>query len=188
MYNITSGAELPEALQSIYTTRFFSDLYSPSIDAVNITMAAYAEVTLTFRTIFEERYEGDYFDFGFGLDIQKLESDSTQLDAALEIANTSLLARIDLLNSHSRSVTQEGDSLVATWSISDWEWGGESTYSGIQTTGDVFGDYLGVQLWQWEYMPPTFVLGGQSLFLVITVIAIVTSLAALSRWGQVAAR
>lgn len=154
MYNIATGAELPEVLQSIYTTRFFSELYFPSIDAVNITMAAHAEVTLNFRTIFEEKCSADYFDFRFGLDIQKLESDSTQLDAAFEIVNTSLLARTDLLNSHSRNTTQSGDSLVATWALSDWEWGGAATYPGMQISGDVFGDYLGVQLWQWEYMPP----------------------------------
>jgi hypothetical protein len=182
-YNISTRAELPEVLQSIYLTSFFSASYFPSIDVVNITMAASAELTLTFRTILEERCIGNFFDFRFGLDIQKLESDSTQLDATLKITNPSLLFRTDLLNSHSRSVTQTGDSLVVTWFLSDWDWGGESTYPGMQISGDVFGDYLGVQLWQSEYRPPGPEWVDMAPLIIAALISLVTLLAVWARWA-----
>jgi hypothetical protein len=183
-YNISTRAELPEALRSIYLASFFSRMLNPGIDVVNITMAAYAEVTLAFRTILEVECMGNFFDFRFGLDIQKLESDSTHLDATLWITNPSLLYRTDLINSHSRSVAQTGDSLVARWSISDWAWGGESPYPGMQIDDDVFKDYIGVQLWQSEYRLPGPQWGELPLFLIPIAIVIVVPLAVLSRRGK----
>ena len=184
VYNISTQTDIPEGIGSRYTSGFFSSFMDPRIDVVNLTMAAHAELVLAVRTIFVVKCIGDCFDFRYGLDMEKLEADSTQLDGRLDVSNTSLLIRTDFLNSHSRSVNQVGDSLVARWSISDWDWGGESTYPGFQIDYDVFSDFIGVQLWQSEYSPPGPDFGDLPLFLMITVIALFILLAALSRRGK----
>lgn len=184
MYNISTRGELPEELRYRFPSSYFSSFFNIQIDVLNITMAAHTEVVLSVSTIFEGGCYGNYFDVRYGLDMQQLSADSTKLDGTLNVSNTSLLIRTALLNGHSSTVTQVGDSLVARWSISDWDWSGEITYPGMQFDDDVFSDYIGVLLVQSEYHPPTFEWGGPPVFFGITVIAIVVSLAVLSRRGK----
>jgi hypothetical protein len=188
-YNITSREELPVEIRSRYPTGFFSSYFDSQIDLIDLTMAAQAELVLLVETKLSANCWGNYFDFRYGLDMQKLMTDSTQLEGRLDVSNTSLLVRTDLLNSHSRSVNHVGDSLVTMWSISDWEWGSETTYPGQQLDDDVFSDYLGVQLWQSEYFPPTpdgDGLGSGNLLLLLTipVIVLVVLLVVRSRWDK----
>lgn len=183
-YNIKTGTELPGILQSIYPSSFFSSFFDPKIDVVNITLAAHTGVVLSIRTILEEQCHGDFFDFRFGLDIRNLETDSTQLDGTIEVSNTSILARTDLLNSHSRSVTHVDDTLVVRWVISDWSRDSTSTYPGMQIDdSDVFSDYIGIQLWQSLYSPPRPQWADMTPFLVAAVIALVILLAGWFRWA-----
>ena len=153
-YNISTRVELPEGLDSRYPSGFFTSFIDPHIDVVNITMAAHTGLVLLVETAFLVGCFADYYDFRYGLDIQKLKTDSTHLDGRLNVSNTSLLVRTNFLNSQPCSVNRVGDSLVATWSISDWNWDSESPYPGMQFEEDVFGEYIGVQLWQSEYFPP----------------------------------
>lgn len=187
-YNISTQTGLPAGIGSRYPSGIFSSYMNPRIDVVNLTVAAHAELVLVVRTIFVVKCIGNFFDFRYGLDMSKLETDSTQLDGRFDVSNTSLLVRTEFLNSHSRSVNQVVDSLVARWSISDWDWGGESTYPGFQMDDDVFNDYFGVQLWQSEYLPPTqeFRDLPWSLLIVLIIITIATLilLAARSRWNK----
>ncbi|MBY8998560.1 MAG: hypothetical protein KGD60_12590 [Candidatus Thorarchaeota archaeon] len=189
VYNISTKAELPEGIGSRYPSDLFSSFIDPRIDVINITMAAHAELVLLVQTSLFVNCYGNYFDFRFGLDMEKLRSDSTQLDGRFDVSNTSLLVKTDFLNSNSRSVNQVGDSLVATWSISDWNWDSETPYPGLQIDYDVFSDYIGVQLWQSEYFPPTIGHGLPGrwdlvLFLAIPVITVFILLAVWSRRGK----
>jgi hypothetical protein len=151
--NITSRDGLPIEIQSRYPTDFF--LYQDvRIEVVNLTLTDRGSLVLTTRTIFETPCYWNFLDFRFGLDMDRLAADATQLDARIEVSNASLLISADFLTSHSVSVDQEGVTRVARWSISDWDW--ESTYPGMQLSHDVFNEYIGVQLWQSEYYPPGF--------------------------------
>ncbi|MGD9396815.1 MAG: hypothetical protein PVJ05_10340 [Candidatus Thorarchaeota archaeon] len=183
MYNISTQAELPEGIGSRYSSRFFESFIDPQIDVMNLTMAAHTNLVLSVETAILVRCCGDFFDFRYGLDMQKLKTDCTHLDGRLDVANTSLLVRTEFLNSHSRSVNRVGRSLIATWSISDWDWDSESPYPGMQFEDDVFGDYIGVQLWQSEYFPPGYHLSleTQFLYLTLTLATSFTILVALSR-------
>jgi len=185
VYNVSTQAELPEEIASRYQTGFFSSFIDPQIDVMNLTMAAHAKIVLLVQTTLFVNCYGNYFDFRYGLDMQQLRADSTQLDGRLDVSNTSLLVKTDFLNSHSRSVNQVGDSLVATWSMSAWDWDIETPYPGLQMDYDVFSEYIGVQLWQSEYLLPTInnrLLGsGVQLIIVIPVITLVLLLAVWSR-------
>ncbi|MFW9768387.1 MAG: hypothetical protein ACFFF9_09025 [Candidatus Thorarchaeota archaeon] len=179
VYNITSREDLPVEISYRFPADFFLSYSNPRIDLINITLAPHAELVLRIESKFVTECWGNYLDLRYGLDMQKLEFDSTQLISRLSVSNTSLFVKTDLLNNHGRSVTQEGDSLVVMWAISDWEWGGEATYPGMQFNDDVFTDYLGVQLWQSEYnLPihdaiPDF--GGIPLFFPLVILILVVS-------------
>lgn len=184
VYNISAQAELPERIGSRYPSGLFSSFIDPRIDVVNLTMAAHAELVLSVQIILLVQCYGDCFDFRYGLDMQKLRADSTQLDGRWDVSNTSLLVKTDFLNGHSRSVNQVGDSLVATWSISDWDWDSEVPYPGLQIDEDVFSEYIGVQLWQSEYFPPRLDFRNPLMFFVIAVPTLFILLVALSRYGK----
>ncbi|MFX1484218.1 MAG: hypothetical protein ACFFCP_13645 [Promethearchaeota archaeon] len=154
-YNITSREELPVEISTRFPADFFLSYSNPCIDLINITLAAHTKIVLKMESSLSANCLGNYFDFRYGLDMPKLEADSTQLLCSLSLSNTSLLVKTDLLNSHNRSVNQVSDSLEVMWSLSDWDWGGEITYPGQELSNDVFSDYLGIQLWQSEYYPPT---------------------------------
>ena len=186
MYNITTRSELPEGISSRYPSGFFESFIDPQIDMMNLTMTAHTNLVISVETSFLVRCFGDCFDFRYGLDMQKLEADRTHLDGRLDVANTSLLFRTDFLNSHSRTINRVGDSLVATWSISDWAWDSETPYPGMQFEDDVFSDYIGVQLWQSEYYPPGFrsVFADSPVLFVMAITILFILLVALSRRGQ----
>jgi hypothetical protein len=78
------------------------------------------------------------------------------------------------------SVNPVGDSLIATWSISDCDWDSEAPYPGLQIDEDVFSEYIGVQLNQSEYLIPTIGHGfpgaGIQLFFAIPVITLLALL------------
>ena len=170
VYNISNDTQLPDELSSRFTTEFFSSFIDYQLDIVNLTFAAHANLVLSLQTMFTVKCYGDYFDFRYGLDTQKLTLDSTQLDGWFSVSNTSLLFRTVSLNGNSLSVNQLDESLFATWSISDWDWCGEITYPGLQLDFDVFDDYIGVQLWQSEYLPPHIDARGPALILVISIV------------------
>jgi hypothetical protein len=153
--NLSTPEDLPEGIGSRYPSGFFSSFVDSQIDVVNLTVAAHAEIVLSVHTILIVKCLGHYFDIRYGLDMQKLRSDSTQLDGGFDVSNTSLLLKTVFLNSQSRSVNPVGDSLIATWSISDWDWDSEAPYPGLQIDEDVFSEYIGVQLCQSEYLIPT---------------------------------
>jgi len=146
---------LPEDISSKYPSGFFSSFNDPQIDLINLTLAPHVELVLSVQTTLFIDCWGHFFDLRYGLDLQQLGADSTHLDGQFYVLNTSLLVETDFLNNNYRSVNQVGDSLVAIWSIPDWDWSGETTYPGQQLDDDVFSDYIGVQLWQSEYLPPT---------------------------------
>ena len=168
-YNISTRAALPVAISSRYPSGFFTSFFDPQIDVVNLTMTSHANLVLSLETEFLVGCFGNYYDFRYGLDMQKMKTDSAHLDGRLYVTNTSLLIRTDFLNSRSRNVVHVGTSSVATWSISDWEWGGETLYPGMQFEEDVFTDYIGVQLWQSEYHPPGYELDFRSQILIILI-------------------
>jgi hypothetical protein len=185
-YNLTVRTELPLEISSRYPSGFFTSFTDPQIDVVNLTMTSHTNLVLSFETVFLVGCFGNYYDFRYGLDMQKLKTDSTHLDGRLDVTNTSLLVRTDFLNSHSRSVTQVGVSSVAAWSISDWDWESESPYPGMQFEEDVFTEYIGVQLWQSEYSLPGYNLPFevQLLFLTLTIATLFTILVVISRRGK----
>ncbi len=170
IYNISNDTQLPYELSSRFTTEFFSSFIDYQLDIVNLTFAAHANLVLSFQTMFIVKCYGNYFDFRYGLDTQKLSLDSTQLDGWSSVSNTSLLFETVFLNGNSLSVGQLHDSLFATWSISDWDWCGEIIYPGLQFDFDVFGDYIGVQLWQSAYSPPSIDARGPALILIISIV------------------
>jgi len=175
--NLSTPEDLPEGIRSRYSSEFFSSFVDSQIDVVNLTVAAHAEIVLSVQTILIVKCLGQYFDIRYGLDMQKLSSDSTQLDGGFDVSNASLLLKTVFLNSQSRSVNPVGDSLIATWSISDWDWDSEAPYPGLQIDEDVFSEYIGVQLCQSEYLIPTIDHGlpgsGVVLFFVIPLVSIV---------------
>ncbi len=189
VYNITDQSELPEDLSSKYPSGFFSSFNDPQIDLINLTLAPHAELVLLVQISLFVDCWGHFFDFRYGLDLPQLGDDYTHLDGKLYVLNTSLLVKTDFLNNNYRSVSQESDTLVATWSIPDWDWGGGTTYPGQQLDDDVFNEYIGVQLWQSEYMPPTPYDGLTDpvvliAFFAITAIILFTMLVAWSRWNK----
>jgi hypothetical protein len=181
VYNISTRGELPEDLRYRFPSGFFSSFFNLQIAVVNITMAAQADVVLSVSTVIEG--PGGNFDFRYGLDMNQLAADSTQLDGIVDVSNTPLLIRTTFLNSHSRSVIQGDDSLVARWSISDWDWSGETTYPGLQFDDDVFSDYIGVQLVQSEYRPPGPDWVNMTPLIMVGIIPLVILLAVWARWA-----
>jgi hypothetical protein len=176
IYNISNDTQLPNELSSRFTTDFFSSFIDYQLDIVNLTFAAHANLVLSLQTMFTVKCYGNYFDFRYGLDTQKLPLDSTQLDGWFSVSNTSLLFETVFLNGNSLSVNQLDDSKFAAWSISDWDWCGEIIYPGLQLDFDAFGDYIGVQLWQSQYLPPHIDTTGPALILAISIVVVGGSL------------